>query len=118
MCMHITDKSGKRFDAGIQVFLEGHQISFDGIGFRLEKLDALDIDSYSEWEIENVTKEMALQAISQSKKTLLLLSELSSEFANAIAKREKHFYFCCNYGKGSVAIAKELNGEFTWLLAN
>ncbi|MFA4829476.1 MAG: hypothetical protein WC855_12980 [Thermodesulfovibrionales bacterium] len=113
--MDITNTTANRFDLGIQLFLEGQPISFEEVLFWKEDEKVLHVDSYSEWEPQNTTPEIAKEKITRSKTILAELSEKSSEFAKVAKGLPHEYYFCYDYGKGSVALAKEVNSQFTWL---
>ena len=113
--MDINNTTPSRFELGIQIFLEGKPISFNDVRFWKEDGKSIHIDSYSEWDIENSTREMAKEKITRSKAVLADLSGKSPEFERVIRTLPHQYYFCFDYGNGSVALAKEVNGEFTWL---
>ena len=113
--MDITDATERRFEAGIQFFLEGKAITYNDVGFWKDGEKALHVDSFSEWDIENSDPQMAKEKIARAKSVLNELAEKSPEFAKVAAHLPHEHYFCSDYGKGSVALAKEKDGTFSWL---
>jgi hypothetical protein len=82
--------------------------------FSKDKDRALQIFSYTEWEPENSTAEMAKEKIQQAKSVLADLSEKSPEFGRVASSLPHEHYFCYEYGMGAVALAKEVAGQFEW----
>jgi hypothetical protein len=113
--MNITDTTQPRFELGIQMFLEGQSVVYHEVLFWMDGVKVLHINSYSDWNIENTTQEMAKEKISRSKSILAALSEKSPEFSEVANRLPHEYYFCFDYGQGAVALAKEVNSAFTWM---
>lgn len=116
--MDITDTTEQRFELGIDLFLEGHSLVYNGVVFWKDGKKTLHVNSYSDWEMENSTPQMAKEKIERAKAVMEALSEKSQKFSEISKNLPHEHYFCYDYGKGAVALAKEVNGEFTWLVPN
>jgi hypothetical protein len=113
--LEITDAPEDRFNLGVERFLAGETVAYQGIVFYKDGSRALKIDSFSAWEPERSTEAHAHEGISKSKAVLQDLAFRNEAF-RAIAERLPHEYaFCYDYGMGSVALAMEIEGEFHWL---
>ncbi len=112
--MDITGATPARFALGIRLFLEGQTVFYNEVGFLKVGDKALNVDSYSDWNAENTTPDMARQKIERSKAVLEELSEKCSEFSEVATRLPHEYYFCHSYGDAAIILAQELNGEFTW----
>jgi len=99
---------------GVELFLEGHSLVYEGVVFSKDKDRALNIQSYTDWEPENTTIEMAKEKIRRAKVVLGDLSEKSPEFRRVASSLPHEHYFCYDYGNGAVALATEIAGLFEW----
>jgi hypothetical protein len=113
--MDITDTTQQRFEAGIELFVAGQSVVYNGVVFRKDGERALHINSHSNWAIENTTADMAKAKIARAKEVLAELESKSQTFKRIAARLPHEHYFCYDYGMGSVVLAKEVNNEFTWL---
>jgi len=113
--MDITGASPARFGLGIRLFLEGQAIVYNEVAFLKVGDKALNVNSYSDWNTENTTPDMARQRIERSKAVLEELSQKSSEFSEVANRLPHEYYFCHDYGDAAIVLAQKLNGEFTWL---
>ncbi len=113
--MDISDGSTQRFAVGIELFLEGHAVTYKGCSFWRDHNVSIHINSYSDWNIDRSTPEMARAKIAESKLVASELATKSREFG-ALHKTLPHQYrFCYDYGNGAVTIAKEIDSVFTWV---
>ena len=113
--MDITDTTPQRIEVAVNLFLDGYPLKFRGVVFSKAKDKCLTINSYSEWNIENTTPEMAKDEISRSKEVLNELMNKSQKFKDVAVRLPHQFFFCIDYGNGAVSLAKEINGKFVWL---
>ena len=113
--MDITGASPGRFELGIRLFLEGQAVLYNEVVFWKDGDKALHVNSYSDWNCENTTPDMARQKIERSKAVLEELSEKSNEFSEVANRLPHAHYFCHDCGNAGIVLAKDLNGEFTWL---
>src|SRR5690349_8662875 len=113
--MDITEGSEQRLQLGVEQFLAGHPITSNDVVFAKDSAGCLVISSFSDHvRIENSSPAEAVQKIGCSKQVLHALAERSAAFA-AVANSLPHkFEFCFNYGKGSVLLASETDGQFKW----
>ena len=101
---------------GIQLFLEGKTVVYHGVIFWKDGERSLHVSSDSSRNIENTDQQIAIEAITRAKAVLIELAEKSSEFAEITERLPHEHYFCYDSGMSVVALARELNGEFTWLV--
>jgi hypothetical protein len=113
--MDVSAGSAQRFALGIERFLEGDTLACDRVVFWKDPKGKLLVFSYSDFhEPANFTPSEAREKIERSKGILANLCAKSSAFA-AVASQLPHRYeFCDDYGMGSVTLAWEESGEFTW----
>ncbi len=112
--MQIEVLSGRRFQIALEIFLEGDSISYKEIVF-FKDSKSLHIDSYSDYQLENITESMAREKIEFSKVVLKEFEDSVPEFKSAVSGLVKEFAFCYDYHTGAVAIATEKNNVFEWL---
>lgn len=73
------------------------------------------VDSYSDAiEIDNIKRDEAKEKIERSKEVVADLAGKSVTFGNLLKKIPQQFSFCYDYGKGSILIAEELDGNIIW----
>jgi hypothetical protein len=113
--MDITDTTQRRFEEGIELFVAGQSVVYEGVAFSRDGERALQIHCYSNWAIENTTADMAKAKIARAKEVLAELENKSRVFKRIAARLSHEHYFCYDYGMESVVLAKEVNNEFTWL---
>ena len=113
--MDITDATPQRIEIAIDQFIEGNAFNYHGVVFSKEKDNCLTVYSYSEWNIENTTPEMAKAKISRSKQVLNDLMDKSHKFKDVALRLPHQYIFCHDYGNGAVTLAKEINSNFVWL---
>jgi hypothetical protein len=113
--MDITDTTQRGFEVGIELFVEGHPVAYNGVLFSKDGERALCINSYSNWAVENTTADMAKAKIARAKKVLAQLESKSQAFKKIAARLPHEHYFCYDYGMGALVLAREVNNEFTWL---
>jgi hypothetical protein len=113
--MEIESFSGKRYELAMELFSEGKDsLLYKGVLFiRSEQL--LQIQSYSDFNLENTTRKMALDKIPYSKSVMNELMEGSKEFKETVTGLVPEFTFCYDYHTGAVAVATEENGSIKWL---
>jgi len=116
--MDITGANPARFELGIRLFLEGRGVGYNEVVFWKDGDKALHVNSYSDWNVENTTPDMAREKIERSKLVLQELSEKSNEFSGVANRLPHAYYFCDDRGNAGIALAQELNGEFTWLYSS
>ena len=113
--MDATDASPERLDLAIERFLAGDSLQFHGVVFRNGPSEAITVESYSGWSPEQTSEAYAVAQIERSKQVLLALKQASPRFARATSQRHTEFVCCYNYGTGSVALAREVNGVLQWI---
>jgi len=110
----VTDTSPRRFELVVEQFLQGQSLAYEGVAFCEDKNRALEIFSYSDFEPESATPEMASDGIRRAK---LVLEDLCSKSAilKKIANKLPHeHYFCHDHGMGYTVLAEEIGGVFKW----
>ena len=114
--MNIDQLSGKRFEIALELFVEGKSsITYKGIVFYKER-DKLSINSYSDFLLENTTKDMALEKIEYSKNILDEIINSVPQFKAHVENSEKEYTFCYDYQTGAVALAFESNSKIKWMM--
>lgn len=114
--MDISEDSSQRFAIGIEQFLEGHPVAYKGCSFwRDRRNGTIHIGSYSDWDIDRSTPEMAKAKIAESKVVASELATKSPEFRALHESLPHQYHFCYDYGNGAVTIAKEVDSNFEWV---
>jgi cytosine/adenosine deaminase-related metal-dependent hydrolase len=113
--MDITDTTQRRFEVGIELFVEGQPVAYNSVLFSKDGERALHIHCHSDWDIENTTAYMAKAKIARAKEVLAELESKGQAFKRTSAGLPHRYYFCYDYGMGSVALAQEVNNALTWL---
>ena len=114
--MKIDTLTGNRFQIALELFLEGKTpFNYKGIVFHKDS-EWLHINSYSDYLLENTTREMGIEKIEYSKEVLNEVVESVPEFKNAVSNLKREYTFCYDYHTGALAIAIEKNGEIEWLI--
>ena len=113
--MDVTDTTPGRLEVAIELFVAGQDsLVYEGVVLWKDKNRALEVFSYSEFAPENTTPEMARKKIQRAK---LVLANLCAKnlVLKEIASNLPHEHYCCwDYGKGAIALAKEIGGVFEW----
>lgn len=112
--MDLTDATEERYALGIRLLLEGQCIDYHGVRFSLAQDKTLNVDSYSAWG-SHPTEAHVVQTIVRSKAVLRELLERSGGSWNYLTSLRPVFTLCEDLGKGSVALACELDGQVTLL---
>ena len=113
--MDISDSSPQRTEVVVEQFLAGGLLEYDGVQFSRHRGTTLDVSCFSNGSPEFSTPAQAVNEIARAKAVLDQLASRNSSFRVAIESLPREFYYCYNYGNGSVALAKEANGRFEWL---
>ena len=73
------------------------------------------VDSYSDaLQIDNIKRDEAKEKIERSKEVMADLVDKSVTFGNLLKQMPQQFSFCYEYGKGSILMAEELDGNIIW----
>jgi hypothetical protein len=113
--MDITESSPERTSIALERFIAGDSLAFEGVLFSRYGGTRLEVSCFSAWSPELTTPAQATAGIARAK---LVLDDLASRlpaFRDGIENLPREFYYCYDYGKGSVALAKEVDGTFEWL---
>ena len=113
--MDITEATEARFNLGIERFVSGALLEFEGVRFSLARRGVLSVDTFSSWEPDRATPEQALAAIRHGKQVLDELLQRSAIYRAAVQGLPQEHTFCYDDGKGSIAIAKEEGERIIWL---
>ena len=113
--MDITDTSASRFNIGIERFLAGESLTYNGVDFYKNSGQSLKTYSYSDWTPERTTESHAKENIARAKAVLEHLMKQSEHFRKVAELLPHEHYFCYNYGMGSIALAKEVNAQYQWV---
>jgi hypothetical protein len=113
--LDITDSSPQRTEVVVEQFLAGGLLEYEGVQFSRHSGTTLEVSCFSNGAPEFSTPTQAVKAIARAKAVLEQLVNLNSSFRVAIESLPHQFYYCYNYGNGSVALAKESSGRFEWL---
>jgi len=115
--MDITDAKEDRLRLGVDRFLAGDSVEYHGVKFFRADEVTLQVDSYTEWEPERTSEAHAREQLTRSKAVFADLCSKSAQFNAAVGHLHKEFSLCHNYGMGSIALARETNGQFQWLVS-
>lgn len=113
--MDITDTSEPRFNLGIERFLAGESVTYNGVAFYNNNEQSLQIYSYSDWAPERTTESHAKEKIARAKAVLEQLTNQSETFRKVAVHLPHEHYFCYDYGMGAIALAKEVNAQYQWV---
>jgi hypothetical protein len=113
--MDITETSESRFNLGIERFLAGEILSYNGVVFYSNGEQSLHIFSYSDWAPEQAPESHAKEKIARAKAVLEHLMEFSESFRKVAERLPHEHYFCYDYGMGAITLAKEVNAKFQWV---
>lgn len=113
--MDITEGSEQRRQLGIQRFLAGDSLVFDGVTFWKDRNQFLVVSSYSEFvHPESSSPEEAAAKIASSKNVLAKLSTMYPEFSQVAASMAHKYEFCHDYGKGAIMLAFLEGNMLVW----
>lgn len=116
--MNITElKSGdRRLEFAFEGFEKGESIVYETVRFQITSHEVLEVNSYSNFSNpDQIDSAMALEGISRSKVILANLCENHPDYKPLVECIEKEYYYCCDYGAGAFAMAKEVTGIYQWL---
>jgi hypothetical protein len=113
--MDITDSTPQRTALAIERFLAGDLLEYEGIRFSRCGGARLEVSCLSGLALELTTPAQAVEGIERAKSVVADLVKRNESFRGSIKSLPREFYFCYDYGKGSIAIAKEIDGHFEWL---
>lgn len=117
--MDITDSSDTRTSAGIDLFLEGGGVVYHGVTFSRSSQgggERVVVSSFSDYEPDRATQDMARQKIRRSELVGDDLAEKQARFREIWDSAERIFHFCWDYGMGAICIATERDGTLEWKL--
>jgi hypothetical protein len=101
---------------GIDRFLAGDPITFDGVSFWKDEEECLVVTSYSDfYELERASPQEAERKMARSKAVLERLAKLNADFARVAATLPKEYEFCCDYGSGAIMLARLDGDRFVWI---
>jgi hypothetical protein len=114
--MEILEPLGQRFEAALELLLEGHSFTFDGVHFSLSSDDLLVVSIQSSyWPPQNITEQTALNDLQRAKNIADYLAGESASFAKIIRNRQRLFLLLNYYGHGGgVEWARLVNGRVIW----
>jgi hypothetical protein len=113
--MDVTNTTPRRLQVAVELFLTGrHPLAYEGVVLWKDENRALHINSYSEFEPENTTRDMALEKIRRAKLVLEDLCRKSPALKEIASRLPHEHYFCYDYGTGPIALAKEVGDMFVW----
>jgi hypothetical protein len=113
--MDITDSTPQRTAVAIERFLAGDLLEYEGVRFSRYDGSRLEVSCLSGWAPELATPAQAIEGIQRAKSVLADLIKRNESFRGSTRSLACEFHFCYDYGKGSIAIAKEIDGHFEWL---
>jgi len=114
--MDITEGSEQRRQLGIQQFLAGDSLVFDGVSFWRDRNQFLVVSSYSEFvHPESSSPEEAAAKIADSKNVLAKLSAMYPEFSQVAESMPHKYEFCHDYGKGAIMLAFLEGEKLVWM---
>ena len=113
--MDVTDASPQRLAVAIERFLAGDTIENHGVTFSRYGGRSLTVNCFSDWAPERSTPEHAKEKIARAKSVLEALKTQAVSFQASASVLPHEYWFCYNYGQGSIALAKEVDGHFEWL---
>lgn len=109
--------SDRRNEIAFENFESGVSVVFEGVRLQVLSNGVLEINSYSDYtNPSQVSSQMAREGIARSKQVLNKLCEVHPKYKPIVEPANKEYFYCCDYHTGAVALAKEVLGEFEWLL--
>jgi len=112
--MKIENLSGNRAQIAIEIFEENKEpLTYKNVSFMIYN-EILNIMTCSEFLLENTTKEMAIKSIEYSKEILDEIKMYSLIIQEKLKDGKFGYFFLLDYGKGSIELASEISGLFTW----
>ena len=113
--MDITEGSEQRRQLGLQQFLAGDSLAFDGVTFWNDRNQFLVVSSFSEFvHPEGSSPAEAAAKIARSKDVLAKLSAMYPEFSQIAASMPHKYEFCHDYGKGAIMLAFLKGDKLVW----
>lgn len=113
--MDITEGSEQRRQLGIQQFLSGDSLAFDGVTFWKDRNQFLVVSSFSEFvHPESSSPEEASAKIARSKDVLAKLSAMYPVFSQVAASMPHQYDFCHDYGNGAIRLASLEADKLVW----
>ena len=116
--MNITElkSDDRRLEFALEGFEKGESIVYETVRFQITSKGVLEVNSYSNFSNpDQINSTMALDGISRSKVILANLCENHPGYKPLVENVEKEYYYCCDYGTGAFAMAKEVTGMYEWL---
>ena len=113
--MDVTDGSDEHFQLGVDRFFSGDPLAYHSVALRLDRGQLLQVDCYSDWEPERSSERHAKEKIERAKAVVAELIGRSRALRLAVENVSHEYYFCYDYGKGTITLAKETDGQFRWL---
>jgi hypothetical protein len=112
--MEILEPHGQRFEAALELLLEGHSFTFDGVQFSLSSEGYLVVCVESSFWMENINERTALNDLQRAKNTFDYLARESSSFS-AIAQYQPLLILINYHGHGGeVELARLVDGKMSW----
>lgn len=115
--MEIYELEGKRFEIALQLLQEGEYILYENIGIKLiDNKQVNFIIPSSCWQLENITKNNALDDLENAKTKIKNMLSNSKELSDLLSNKE--FVYLLNYdtGKAGIEICEERNEKIKWLI--
>ena len=114
--MEISEFTGRRYGLAIELFQDRKEgLLYEGVLF-INTGSSIEVNSYSDWEPEKTTEQMAREKIERSKQVMRHLSNNSEEFNKIESTLPKEYVFSYDYHTGAVMLASEVKGVFNWHL--
>ncbi len=111
--MNIDDIDTPRFNMALDLFGEGHMLSFDGVDLFLESKEVLRAYVQSSWQIANMSEERAMRDFEDARRKLDYLMT-SRRFSDLIGGRRTEMDLVDNYGTGTVGWARLVDDKVIW----
>jgi hypothetical protein len=116
--VEVLEIGTQRFTAALELMIKGQALTFNGVGFVLNRDQVLDVCVDSSKDVEQITKDSASQDFKRAISTFKFLRQNSSEFEQIVKNYEPRFALCNNYETGVVELAKLLDDKIVWNYGN
>ncbi|MCA1623424.1 MAG: hypothetical protein LC768_03305 [Acidobacteria bacterium] len=103
--MKILELNNDRFKVALELFEEGKSFNFYDVDFCLNKENKiLEVRTFTNWELRNLTEQNALNEIQHGKEVLNCLLTQSTQFRETTQNYQSRFSVIQNLGNGIVEI--------------
>jgi hypothetical protein len=113
--MKVHELNNNRFEVALELFEEGQSFNFSDVDFYLDKENKiLEVRILTNWELGNLTEQIALDEIQNGEKVLNYLLSQSLQFGEIVQNYQPRFSLIQDYGNGTAEICYLTNEKLVW----